>query len=343
MNASAAVAKTLSERFEIRKRVSPRQRSSSNPHDPASSQSPTAVRELEVANSFFERSLVAQLISMLLVLAGAVSALLLREPIALAAILVAYLIVESIRYRQRTKVAAEVRRLELRGIEAVELREDILASVTHDLQNPLAAILLSSSSIVSSQGVAATDPLARRQAQIIQSCAERMKRLIQDLLDFSKMEAGRFQVEPEHFEIGELCATLDQTFDDVARKKGIRFSLVSNVTRTQFTYDRQEITRAVSNLINNAMKFTPAGGSVKVRMNCSDHHLQIAVSDTGPGILPEHLPHLFDRYWQAKSTAHYGTGLGLAIVRGITQAHGGQVTVRSELGHGSEFTITLPV
>jgi signal transduction histidine kinase len=107
--------------------------------------------------------------------------------------------------------------------------------------------------------------------------------------------------------------------------------------------DRHRILQVFANLIGNAIKFTPSGGTITVRAEQFEEDIQFSVEDTGPGIPKEEIPHLFDRFWQARKTARLGTGLGLFIVKGIVEGHGGRIWVESELGVGSRFHFTLPM
>jgi signal transduction histidine kinase len=219
---------------------------------------------------------------------------------------------------------------------AIRTRDEVLAVVSHDLKNPLEAVLLCASLLLRSP----ESPRVHRYAEALQRSATRMDRLIRELLDLSRMDAGHFRVEvrPERLEaiVDEALVMLAP----LAAEKQIALVAAGGPLEAQIPCDRERMLQVLSNLVGNALHFTPRGGRVTVRLALAPREAEVAVTDDGPGILPEDLPHLFDRYW--KSQSRRGTGLGLAIARGIVDAHGGRIRVESRIGAGSTFTFTLP-
>jgi signal transduction histidine kinase len=179
----------------------------------------------------------------------------------------------------------------------------------------------------------------RRYAAAVQRSAARMDRLIRELLDLSRMDAGRFQVElrPEPLEplVEEALAILAP----MAQERNVALSVSGGPLSGPVPCDRERILQVLSNLVGNALAFAPRGGRVEVGLSLTEREAAVAVRDDGPGIAPEDLPHVFERFWKSRSR---GTGLGLAIVRGIVEAHGGGVRVESRLGEGATFAFTLP-
>ncbi len=170
-----------------------------------------------------------------------------------------------------------------------------------------------------------------------------MNRLINDLLDFAKIENGTFVLERRPQNVMGLLEESVALFGPAAAEKPVTLSMAPPEWPCYVTADYDRVMQVLGNLIANALKFTPAEGWVTVGVACSGEEVIFSIADTGPGIPPEHIPYLFDRFWQARKTQSMGTGLGLAIVKGIVQAHGGRIWVESQLGKGTRFLFTLPV
>lgn len=219
---------------------------------------------------------------------------------------------------------------------AIRARDDMLALVSHDLKNPLEAVLLSASLLLRSP----ESPRVRRHAETLQRSAARMDRLVRELLDASRIDAGRFNVEPRPERLEEIVDEALALVAPLAAEKEIALACAGGPLGVEVPCDRERILQLLSNLIGNAVSFTPRGGHVGVRLALRDADVEVAVADDGPGILPEDLPHLFERY--ARSRSSRGTGLGLAIARGIVDAHRGRMRVESRPGEGSTFAFTLP-
>jgi signal transduction histidine kinase len=219
---------------------------------------------------------------------------------------------------------------------AIRARDEVLAVVSHDLKNPLEAVLLSASLLLRSP----ESPRVRRYAEALQRSAGRMDRLIRELLDVSRMDAGRFRVEPRPERLDDVVEDALIVLAPLAAEKEIRLSAEGGPLGAEIPCDRERVAQVLSNLVGNAIAFAPRGATVAVRLALREREAEVAVVDDGPGISADDLPHVFDRYW--KSQSRRGTGLGLAIARGIVDAHGGRIWVESRVGEGSTFTFTLP-
>ena len=226
--------------------------------------------------------------------------------------------------------------------QAVRAREEVLAIVSHDLRNPLNSITLAGSLLHESQNLSKDD---REQLEILELSAKRMKRLIDDLLDVTRLEGGkRLPIEPAPFEVGPLLAETYELFKPQAASASItlRYHVADGVPPVNA--DHHRVQQVLSNLIGNAMKFTPKDGIVSFRADPQeDGKVVFTVADSGPGIPKEHLDDIFNPYWQAKRAERLGAGLGLPIAKGIVESHGGQIWVESEPGRGAKFYFTLPV
>ncbi len=222
---------------------------------------------------------------------------------------------------------------------ATRLRDEVLAVVAHDLRNPVQTIVMSAGSILD---FALAEDQQQRQLQIIRRSAWRMERLIQDLLDVSRMEAGTFAVARERVDVVDLLSEIIESFDGQAISKNITLTCQPEPRIPPLHGDRDRLVQVMANLIGNALKFTPSGGNVAVRARAADLQVQISVEDNGPGIAPTNLGNVFERFWQADRAAG-GAGLGLVIVKGIVEAHGGRISVESTLGKGTTFQVKLPL
>ena len=225
---------------------------------------------------------------------------------------------------------------------AIHAREEILALVSHDLRNSLGVIRLSAEVI---SGLPLSGAAGDRQADKvgrIQRAVRQMETLIRDLLDAAAIEAGRLAVEPALLEVPLLVDEAVQLMQPVAFEKSLRLEAHLDGELPPILADRGRLLQVFSNLVGNAIKFTVAGGDIRIGARATADELLFDVDDTGPGIAEEALPHVFDRYWQASHARRSGAGLGLYIVKGIVEAHGGRVWVESRLGVGSTFRFSVP-
>lgn len=240
--------------------------------------------------------------------------------------------------QHRLRDLAEQRAAEAQ--RAVRARDEVLSIVSHDLRNPLSVIVTASTLLHQ----AAENPTqVRSKTAVIQRAAARMTRLLGDLLDVSRLEAGGLVLERTPCGVVTLVQEALNQQRPLAEEQGVH--LVSDLATglPPVLADRDRLLRVFANLLGNALKFTPRGGTITIRAAAVGAFVHFAVEDTGAGISPEHLPHLFERFRQANAGAREGVGLGLAIVKGLVEAHEGRVWVESQVGIGSTFLFTVPV
>lgn len=237
------------------------------------------------------------------------------------------------------RVALESALLFAAAERATKQREEVLAIVSHDLRNPLQTLRYAAMHL----GLPKLDPDKRsQQLALVERSVETMERLLQDLLDVSRMEAGRFTVEPRPYPAARLLEEACRSFSTPADEKGVTLDLRA-APAVEVWADREGALRVLANLLSNAISFTPRGGRVVLAAEAAEEAVWFVVRDTGPGIAPELLPHVFDRYWQANRAARSGAGLGLAIAKGIVEAHEGEIVARSLAEGGAEFRFRLPL
>jgi PAS domain S-box-containing protein len=223
---------------------------------------------------------------------------------------------------------------------ATQTRDDVLGIVAHDLRNPLNSILLHINQLKHSE--AAAEPRSQKSAQAIERAAVRMNRLIQDLLDVTRMEAGRLSIEQASVPAQQVVSDSVEAQRPLIAAAAIELQQDAARELPEVWADRDRLHQVLENLIGNALKFTKPGGRVTVGAAPGDGEVLFWVTDTGSGIAAEDLPHLFDRFWQVRRADRRGVGLGLAIVKEIIDAHHGHIWVESTLGHGSTFFFTIP-
>jgi len=241
---------------------------------------------------------------------------------------------------ERAGLLAREREARERAEAAIRTREEVLAIVSHDLRNPLNTIAMGAAALTDATGDEAT---RSRYIQMIQRAIQRMNRLIEDLLDVVRLEGGqRLALDPKPLEIERLVGEMSESFSAQAVPNHQTFVSECAPGLPPVLADRDRLAQVLSNLVGNALKFTPEGGRVAMAVAGGTGEVLITVSDTGPGIAPEDLPRIFDPYWQAGRTARLGAGLGLTIAKGIVEAHGGRIWVESRPGEGTTFTFTLP-
>lgn len=237
---------------------------------------------------------------------------------------------------RRVRLLDDEREAKERAEAAVRVRDETLGIVSHDLRNPLTTIALSADLLQD-----ATPEETPEYVETIRAAAKSMQRLIQDLLDVARVEAGHLSVQKAMVGPADIARQACDANTPIAESKTIHLKCdIEDLPRVMA--DRDRLMQVFANLIGNALKFTPTGGSITVSGTQDAKSIIFRVHDTGPGIPDSDLKQVFRPYWQAKKTAHMGAGLGLAIVRGIIDAHGGTVSAGHAPGGGALFTFTLP-
>jgi signal transduction histidine kinase len=248
--------------------------------------------------------------------------------------------------RQALKRATEELAAERQAREKAErsaaMKDELLAVVSHELRNPLGAIL------------GWTDMLRRHGSEkeldigleVIEQSAQVQAKLIEDLLDMSRMASNKIRLHLQSIEPRRFIDTAVEAVRPAAAAKDLRIRKVLDLAAGPVLGDITRLSQVMCNLLANAVKFTPAGGSIEVSLRSADGFAVIAVTDTGIGIAPEFLPHVFERFRQDPEAArgHGGLGLGMAIARQLVALHGGDISAHSDgLGRGATFVVRLPL
>jgi signal transduction histidine kinase len=233
---------------------------------------------------------------------------------------------------------ATLSRMYNEAAQTIDAREQVLKIVSHDLRNPLHTISMCASLMLDV-------PLPAEQRgdhlKRIKRAGERMNRLIQDLLDVAKLEAGRVGISAREIDAAPL---LDEAYDmlaPLAQERSIHLELQAAERLPRITADSGRVLQVLSNLVGNAIKFTPAGGRIVIGAKAVPAGVEFSVSDTGPGIPSDQLERIFGGFWQADAADRRGIGLGLTIAKGIMDAHGGRLWVESRVGEGTTFHFVL--
>lgn len=247
-----------------------------------------------------------------------------------------------IREQERRGELEAARKRDLqREQEVSRARKEAVEVVSHDLRSPLTAIIFASEMLQDAH----TERPGRESTLIrtMFTSAHSMYQMINNLLDHAKIESGSLQLNRERVDVRALVDKVDARFQLVAARKQV--GLVNDVSPGALNaeIDEVRIEQVLSNLIGNALKFTQAGGEVRISSDVGDDAVELHISDTGMGMTQEQAARTFDRYWQAKETASLGSGLGLAISKAIVDAHQGQISVQSTPGEGSVFSVRLPL
>jgi signal transduction histidine kinase len=242
------------------------------------------------------------------------------------------------------RIATAIERVDhyQKAVSAARAREELLSTVSHDLRSPLHTILFSLALLEKSAMSAA--PHEARHLARIRRTAGYMQHLLADLIDTAKIEADRFLVDREPSAIAPLISDVVEMMLPLASRRSIRLETAVDAAAAGaiVLMDRDRMTQVLTNLLGNAVKFTPEHGSIVVGVERREGEVRLSVHDTGPGIPAKDLGRIFDRFWQARQTAQLGSGLGLFIARGIVLAHGGTIWAESAPGAGSTLYVTLP-
>jgi PAS domain S-box-containing protein len=246
---------------------------------------------------------------------------------------------------RRAALALDNARLYRKARAAIEARDDVLAVVSHDLGNPLSAIRIGTTLLLSALPEEEKQTGGWKHLVGIRNSAEQMERLIRDLLEVKRIEAGQLSIERDKVLVQPLVNEAVELLSNIADGRNIVLRTTIPDTIPALYADRERILQAFSNLVGNAVKFTQPGGEVRIEAEAREGEVVFSVVDSGSGISATDLPHVFDRYWQAKSRrrGRQGIGLGLVIVKGIVEAHGGKIWAESEIGVGSRFSFSVPV
>ena len=241
---------------------------------------------------------------------------------------------------QRAGAAVENARLYKEAQDAVRVRDDVLAIVSHDLRNPLGAIDLAAAVLLQQFG---DDVRGRKHIETIRYSRDRMEHLINDLLDMASINVGKFAIRPSHLDAGEVLDEVLDIHEPIASERGVQLTREYDIRGVTLLVDRNRVIQAFANLLGNAIKFCSPGDMIGVRAQHEGDRVSFVVADTGPGIERGDLPHIFEPYWSGRPGKTTGTGLGLFIAKAIVESHGGTIDVESEDGKGATFRVSLPV
>jgi signal transduction histidine kinase len=242
---------------------------------------------------------------------------------------------------RRASLALDNARLYKQARAAVAARDDVLAVVSHDLGQPLSAIRIGTTLLLRTLPAEERDKGGWQHIEAIRQSAEQMERLVNELLDVKRIEAGQLALDLEPVALMELISLVVTGVSPLLEAKSIQLHIEVG-TLPMVRADAQRLSQLLSNIIGNAVKFVQPNGQITIRAETTDAGIHCSIADTGPGIAPDELPRVFDRFWRARGTGRAGTGLGLAISKGIVEAHGGKIWVDSELGIGTTLHFTLP-
>ncbi|MEO8575791.1 MAG: PAS domain-containing sensor histidine kinase [Gemmatimonadales bacterium] len=225
----------------------------------------------------------------------------------------------------------------------VRARDDMIGIVAHDLRNPVNAVRMLAGVILDRERDEPLPAEITDYAAVIRQAAEQMDALIRDLLDVTRVEAGRLKVDAIPYNTEELLSDALRTLSPVAAEKSIVLRLNAPDDMPDVLADCERVRQAMSNLVGNAIKFSPEGSEIVVSVTVLQVEVRFSVADRGNGMTSDQLSHAFDRFWQSSRTDRQGAGLGLAIAKGIIEAHGGRIWAESRPGAGSTFYFTLPI
>ena len=246
------------------------------------------------------------------------------------------------RLEQSVRHAVRVHQAEREAREARRAREEFLAIVAHDLRTPLGVVVLSSNALRETLPEGPEGEEARALNAMVERAAAQMGRLIRDLLDVSSIEAGRLRFDIQEHDPAALLGEAADLLAPLAQQKSITVKRPSAGAVRKVGCDRDRILQVLSNLIGNAIKFTPEGGRICLRVADTAEAITFTVADNGPGVPEAAVTRIFERHWSGRGKAGADTGLGLYIAKGIVEAHDGRIALAPEPGGGTAFSFTLP-
>ncbi|UJR84655.1 ATP-binding protein [Sandaracinus amylolyticus] len=236
---------------------------------------------------------------------------------------------------ERAALAIDAARQHRAALDAKRLRDDVLVFVAHDLRTPLQAIAMSAGMLSTQQGSSLAADVIRRSIQ-------HANQLVEDLLTVAIVESGTIPLERRSTSLAALIGELVELHRPLADARGLALEAHVPEPLEPLWIDPHRVKQLLSNLVANAVKFTGEGGRIDIHVRVLPGTVEVQVHDTGCGIAPEELPHVFDRFWQSARARRGGAGLGLAIAHGIAEAHGGSLEVHSVVGQGTTFRLVLP-
>jgi signal transduction histidine kinase len=245
--------------------------------------------------------------------------------------------------RSFNEMAERLQEADQRQKELVTLRRDLIAWVGHDLRTPLASVRAMVEALA--DHMVEEPETIDRYLRTAQRDIGALSSLIDDLFELAQLDAGGLKLDRQPNSLSDLISDTLESFSALAQEKAIVFGGSVEAAIDPVWMDARQIGRVLTNLVGNALRHTPTGGRVEVRATAVPIGVQVVVSDTGEGIRSEDIPYLFERFFRgerSRNRATGGAGLGLAIAKGIVEAHGGQIWVESQRGHGARFTFTLP-
>jgi signal transduction histidine kinase len=243
---------------------------------------------------------------------------------------------------ERGPTESERGRLYDEVVAALRRRDRLLSTIAHDISNPLGVVSLSASMLLQGPDERGDAADARKHGRRIAMAAAQMAELVSNMQSHALLQEGRMELERRPVTAEALLFDVLEQQQPLAEARGLDLHADVGPGLHPVLCDPRQIARVFANLVGNALKFTPRGGSVTLRTSAAESHVRFSVADTGPGISPEDLTRVFEPYWRAVPVRSQGTGLGLAIAKEIVEAHGGSIGVDSELGVGSTFHFTIP-
>lgn len=246
-------------------------------------------------------------------------------------------------YEQNSELLSSEVSSHHKTLDALTTRDQYLAIVSHDLKNPLTAISLSVGQVRKALTNGSDVSTVLKSVEVIERVVANMERMISDLLDVERMANGKLDLKLEKCDIGELLRECKDLFAPAVSSKSFTMKIEISPDELLADIDHDRILQVLSNLIGNALKFTPKGGTIELFAQKKANEVEISVTDNGPGIPPDKRTEIFERFSQLRTNDRRGIGLGLYISKWIVEAHKGKISVFSEVGKGSTFSFTLPL